>query len=102
MFYDYVIYKTRVEEVMNEINQVIKTYVQDTDFLGDIQPLSDEIIDVSWGKDIEGTLTLFTDESLKASDVIMIKDYMSYSGTYVIADLKCWGDYSIYLLKRIE
>lgn len=99
MFYDYVAFRTVIETTTNEIGQDIEVITPTDTFLCDIQPLQEGLIDVSWGKDIKGSLTLYADVLIGVGEYVIVADDIGYKGTYKVKDRKVWSDYTIYLLE---
>ena len=95
MFYDFVLHEVVTNIVENEIGQEIEELTKAEPFKGDVQPVDEHIKATTWGNDIVGTLTLYTDKNLSEGD------YVYYDGVYQVEKKIKW-DYNIYLLKRVD
>lgn len=97
MFYDSMLEIYSLEEKTNEIGEIIKNFTLGDRIKCDIQPSSANLVQKTFGEDIESAYTVWADEDIDIGAIAIFKGEI-----FEINAKVDWEDYKIYSLKTCE
>lgn len=97
MFYAYMLQVYDLEEKTNDIGEIIKNFTYRDNVICDVQPSSANLLQKTFGEDIESTYTVWADDDIDLGDIVI------FNGKVYEVNAKVdWIDYKIYSLKSCE
>lgn len=103
-FYDYKLRKFKKVDTKDKYGKPLTGYVESNiDFLADVQPSSERILQETFGKQIEAQFVVYSDEELQVNDRVRNLDFDNK--VYEIIDRKVWKgafNYFIYAIKEVN
>lgn len=97
MFYNKILSVYSETEIKNEIGQIIKSYQFLNDINCDIQPSTVNIIQKTFGQDIESLFIVFCNEDLKLGTVVKFNNIVCKINNKID-----WIDYKIYSIIGVD
>ena len=103
-FYDYKLRKFKKGDTKDKYGKPIAGYEEtNEDFLADVQPTSEVILQETFGKQVEAQYVIYSDEKLEVNDRVRNLDFDNK--VYEITDRKVWKgafNYFIYAIKEVN
>lgn len=97
MFYEFILDVYSVDQGVNEIGEIIKNFTYRNRVLCDVQPSSANLVEKTFGEDIESTYTVWADDDIDLGAIVI------FQGKVFEVNAKVdWIDYKIYSLKSCE
>lgn len=103
-FYDYKLRKFEKTESKDKYGKPTTAYKEtQIDFLGDVQPINDQLLQETFGKQIEAQYVVYSDEKLEVLDRVRNLDFDNK--VYEVVDKKIWKgafNFFIYAIKEVN